>query len=140
MTDAAYTTPPVQARADPLRGQGVGQQTPHYARDAPRCVGSSGERADAGSEVGGWKSFSLKSKGEVHTYSDAISAARLIYRSVAQLLSTIFGGRGLLRTCSAHTDPGLCSRSRRKNHHKESDEIGLQLAGVSTRHEILIEL
>ena len=125
MTDAAYTTPPVQARADPLRGQGVGQQTPHYARDAPRCVGSSGERADAGSEVGGWKSFSLKSKEKVHTYSDAISAARLIYLSVAHLLSTVSGGGGLLRTCSAHTDSGLCSRNRRKNKNNESGEIGL---------------
>ena len=38
MTDAAYTTPPAQARADPLREQEVGQQTPHYARDDLRAA------------------------------------------------------------------------------------------------------
>ena len=72
------------------------------------------------------ESVSIKSERKVHTYSDAISAARLIYRSIAQLLSTVSGGGGLLRTCSAHTDSGLCPRSRRKNSHNKSVEIGLQ--------------
>ena len=50
------------------------------------------------------ESVSIKSERKVHTYSDAISAAKPIYRSVEQLLPPASSGRGLLRTCSWHTE------------------------------------